>query len=105
LSELSVELICEYLHDTVIPKMVKGASGVEKSVNEELYTEKAKELLKEYRLICIDPSTVYQWLQKLGFRYEPQRKGYYVIGHKKPATIEYPKQFITRYLSYEQRAH
>ena len=50
LSELSVELICEYLHDTVIPKMVKDASGVEKSVNEELYPEKAKELLKEYGL-------------------------------------------------------
>ena len=105
LLELSVELICEYLHDTVIPKMVKDASGVEKSVNEELYTDKAKEILKEYGLTCIDPSTVYRWLQKLGFRYEPRRKGYYVDGHEKPATIEYRKQFITRYLSYEQRAH
>jgi hypothetical protein len=38
------------MHDTVIPKMVTDASGVEKSVNEELYTEKAKELLKEYGL-------------------------------------------------------
>jgi len=105
LSELSVELICEYLHDMVIPKMVKDASGVEKSVNEELHTGKAKEILKEYGLTCIDPSTIYRWLQKLGFRYEPRRKGYYVDGHEKPATIEYRKQFITRYLSYEQRAH
>ncbi len=32
LSELSVELICEYLHDTVIPKMVKDTSGVERVV-------------------------------------------------------------------------
>jgi hypothetical protein len=39
--------------------MVKDDSGVKKSVNEELYTEKAKELLKEYVLTCIDPSTVY----------------------------------------------
>ncbi len=38
MSQLSVELICEYLHDTMTPKMVKVASGVEKSVNEELYT-------------------------------------------------------------------
>jgi hypothetical protein len=38
--------------------MVMDASGVEKSVNEELYTEKAKELLKEYGLTCIDPSRV-----------------------------------------------
>jgi hypothetical protein len=105
LSELSVELICEYLHDTVIPKMMKVASGVEKSGNEELYIEKAKEILKEYGLTCIDPSTVYRWLQKLGFRYEPRQKGYYVDGHEKPAIIEYRKQFITIYLSYEQRAH
>jgi hypothetical protein len=68
-----------------------------------LYIEKAKEILKEYGLTCIDPSTVYRWLQKLGFRYEPRRKGYYVDGHEKPATIEYQKQFTTRYLSYEQR--
>ncbi len=59
LSQLSVEQICEYLHDKVIPKMVKDASRVETSVNEELYTEKAKELLKEYGFTCIDPSTMY----------------------------------------------
>jgi hypothetical protein len=56
--------------------VVKDASGVEKSVYEELYTEKAKEILKEYGLTFIDPSTVYQWLQKLGFRYEPRQKGW-----------------------------
>jgi len=105
LSELSVELICEYLHGTVIPKMVKETSGVEKSVNEQLYTEEAKKILKQYGLTCIDPSTVYRWMQKLGFKYEPRRKGYYVDGHEKPATIEYRKQFVTRYLAYEQRAH
>jgi hypothetical protein len=105
LSELSVELICEYLHETVIPKMVKDTTGIEKKVNEQLYTEEAKKILKEYGLTCIDPSTVYRWMQKLGFRYEPRRKGYYVDGHEKPATIEYRKQFVTRYLSYEQRAH
>jgi len=52
--------------------MMKVASGVVKSGNEELYIEKAKEILKEYGLTCIDPSTVYRWLQKIGFRYEPR---------------------------------
>jgi hypothetical protein len=52
--------------------MAKDSSGVEKSVNEEVYTEKAKEILKKYGLTCIDPSTVYRWLQKIGFRYEPR---------------------------------
>ncbi len=76
LSGLSVELICEYLHGTVIPKMVKETSGVEKSVNELLDTEEAKKILMQYGLTCIDPSTVYQWMQKLGIKYEPRWKGY-----------------------------
>jgi len=42
---------------------------------------------------------------KLGFWYEPWQKGYDVDVHEKPATVEYRKQFVTRYLSYEQRAH
>jgi hypothetical protein len=67
-----VELICEYLHGTVIPKMVKETSGVEKSVNELLDTEEAKKILMQYGLTCIDPSTVYQWMQKLGIKYEPR---------------------------------
>jgi hypothetical protein len=61
--------------------------------------------LSEYGLTHIDPSTVYRWLQKLGFKYEPRRKGYYVDGHEKPATIEYRKKFVSRYLQYERRAH
>jgi hypothetical protein len=85
--------------------MVKDTSGVEKKVNEQLNTEEAKNILKEYRLTWIDPSTVYWWMQKLGFKYEPCQKGYYINGHKKLATIEYRTQFVIRYLSYEQRAY
>ncbi len=76
LSELSVELLLEYLLETVLPSMVKETSGVEKrAVSQEQYTAEAKKILSTYGLTCIDPSTVYRWLQKLGFRYEPRRKG------------------------------
>jgi hypothetical protein len=93
LSELSVELLLEYLLETVLPSMVKETSRVEKrAVSQEQYTAEAKEILSAYGLTCIDPSTVYRWLQRLGFRYEPRRKGYYVDGHEKPATIEYRKK-------------
>jgi len=45
LSELSVELICEYLDETVLPKMVKERTGMEKGkfVSEE-YESKVKSL-------------------------------------------------------------
>ncbi len=50
-------------------------------------------------------STVCRWMKCLGFKYEVQKKGYYVDGHKKPSTIEYRKHFVSRYLTYERRAH
>ena len=42
LGELSVELICEYLHGTVIPKMVKDASGVERVLMKSCTLKKQK---------------------------------------------------------------
>jgi hypothetical protein len=40
-------------------------------------------------------------MKLLGFKYEPQRKGYYVDGHEKPATVAYRKDFVSRYLTEE----
>jgi hypothetical protein len=37
-------------------------------------------------------------MKLLGFKYEPQHKGYYVDGHEKPATVAYQKEFVSRYL-------
>jgi hypothetical protein len=81
--------------------MVKERTGIEKGafVTEEYEIEEEK-LLWEYRLTSNNPSIVYWWLIKLGFRYETRRKGYYIDGHEKPGMIEYRKQFVTRYLQY-----
>jgi hypothetical protein len=49
-------------------------------------------LLHKYELLHIAPSAVYCWLWKLGFKYKHRRKGYYVDGPEKPATIENKKQ-------------
>ena len=42
---------------------------------------------------------------KLGFKFEPRRKSYYVDTHKNPENVEYRKKFITRYFDYELRSH
>jgi len=49
LSELSVELMCECLDETVLPKMVKEWTGIEKGefVSEEYEVEVEKNL-REY---------------------------------------------------------
>jgi hypothetical protein len=40
-------------------------------------------------------------VRQLGFTYEPKRKGYYVDGHEKPATVAYWKDFAQKYLMEE----
>jgi hypothetical protein len=61
--------------------------------DEEDYGRKQRELLAEYGLTKVSITTVYRWMVCLGFKYEIRRKGYYVDGHEKPATIEYHRQF------------
>ncbi len=63
--------------------------------------EMKKIILQCYGLTKLCPSTVYKWMKQLGFKYEPQRKGYYVDGHEKPARIAYRKDFVQRYLTEE----
>ena len=106
LGELSVEFLFEYLHNTIIPKMVHDTFEKQREgLGEEQYQEKVRLLLKPYRLTSISFSTASRWLHLLGFRYELRRKGYYVDGHEKPATIAYRKAFCERYLMYESRMH
>jgi hypothetical protein len=44
-------------------------------------------------------------MKLLGFKYEPRKKGYYVDGHEKPATIEYRNSFVKQYLTYERQMY
>jgi hypothetical protein len=73
--------------------------------NEEIGQESrdVKTILKQYGLTKVCLSTVYKWMKKLGFNYEPRKKSYYVDGHEKEETISYRWRYIERYLQYEQR--
>ncbi len=64
-----------------------------------------KLLLGKCGLKTISVSTVCHWMKCLGFKYEVQKKGYYVDGHEKPSTVEHRKHFVSQYLTYEHRAH
>jgi hypothetical protein len=70
LSQLSCESVSEYIHNVILPEVVKKeviADNRPKMSKEE----KQKKLLKRYGLTNICISTVYRWLIKLGFKYEP----------------------------------
>ena len=112
LDTLSIEMLSEFIHDKVLPNLVKDLlNETEKSVRAmmstktEEYNTHLRNILKPYGLACVSPSAVYRWMIRLGFRYEPARKGYYVDGHERPATIQYRWDFCRRYLAYEKRMH
>ncbi len=44
-------------------------------------------------------------MKVLGFKYEVRKKGFFVDGHEKAATLEYRKKNISRYMCCERRAH
>jgi hypothetical protein len=101
LHELTVELVSEYIHDTLIPVMVEQKYNI--LPDKEEYDHGVKTLLFEHGLKKICPSTIYKWLKLLGFRYEPRRKSYYVDGHEKAETVTYRNKYIHHYLQYERR--
>ena len=103
LNILTIELVAEYIHHTILPEMawkemVEQSSNNKPTLSQE-ETEKA--ILRRYGLTKLCPSTVYKWMKLLGFKYELQHKGYYVDGHEKPATVAYRKDFVSRYLTEE----
>jgi hypothetical protein len=81
LNKLSIEFMSEYLHDVILPKIEKEEYRLEPT--NESYEEKFIELLKNLNLTSINPATVARWLEKLGFKYQQRKKGYYVDRHKK----------------------
>jgi hypothetical protein len=102
LSELSVEMMHTYLHDTIIKSLItERLEG--KRASESEYEEEKLQLFKEYGLSCLCHVTTYCWMLLLGFHHETRRKGYYVDGHEKKATIEYRWDFCERYLSLEKQ--
>jgi len=66
LSELSVKFVSEYIHDVLLPKLIREESGDQS--NENNYEQALNNLLKQYGLMKVCPSTIYQWIQHLGFQ-------------------------------------
>jgi alpha-amylase/alpha-mannosidase (GH57 family) len=103
LSELSIEMMHTYLHDTIIKSLViERLQGKEQTSDSEFEEEKLK-LFQEYGLNCLCHTTTYRWMLQLGFCYEMRRKGYYVDGHEKKATVDYRWDFCERYLLLERQ--
>jgi hypothetical protein len=98
LNELSAELLFNYLHTIALPALLLQRQEELADNNFEM-----TDLLRENRLTKLTLETVYRWLDRLGFKYEARKKGYYVDNHEKPETVAYRRHFVKRYLKYEFR--
>jgi hypothetical protein len=96
LHELLIEIISEYIHDTVIPIMAQERYGMKPEV--DCYESAVQDMCCEYGLKNICPSTVDKWLKLLAFRCELRRRSYYVDEHEKPETIRYRNKYVWHYL-------
>jgi hypothetical protein len=91
-------LLFNYLHTITLPALLLQR-------REELADEtfETTDLLRENRLTKLTLETIHRWLDRLGFKYEAKKKGYYVDNHEKPETVAYRRHFIKCYLKYEFR--
>ncbi len=65
LNKLSIEFMSEYLHDAIIPKMIKEEYRLEPTEWREDH-----QAVKKFNLTCISPATIARWLEKLRFKYQ-----------------------------------
>jgi hypothetical protein len=81
LAELSVEFLFDYIHHTIIPKMVSNAYKQTKDeMGEEEYEAAVSAIIKPFRLTCISISTVSRWLHVLGLSMRQEKKVTVLMG-------------------------
>jgi hypothetical protein len=71
LTDLTIELMHSYLHDTVIKSLVLEGNT---KLSDKEYEVEAKKFIANYGLICISIETVYRWMQGLGSSMKPKEK-------------------------------
>jgi hypothetical protein len=123
IKDLRVEMMLEYVHQELIPKLMLKREGsglfddngdeaadvlvgvsADKVVAPQPPTNKAS-FLQSYGLSTISIATMARWMHACGFRYKKREKHYFVDGHERPETIAYRPVFTKKYLAYEVRAH
>jgi hypothetical protein len=107
LASLSVESLRNEIVDTIVPAMYETLLQEQRELDgfeeEEFWTK--EEMLAYLDLKSISPSTVWNWMQLLGYKYSETKKCYYVDGHENQENVEARKRFISEYWKNEIRAH
>ena len=102
LDTLSANSIHLFLFEKAFPEVIKKMNEEKEEGEDDMSLNR---LLAESGLKCLTTATLHKWLVNLGFKYETQKKTYYVDSHEKPENVDYRSKFIDRYFGYEMRAH
>ena len=102
INQLSVELVHDFLLSKAIPELAENIKK-EQNLTETQYSTTQQMSDFGHCSLCI--KTVQKWMNKIGFKYEPRRKTYYVDMHEAPVNVEYRTKFIKCYFEYELCAH
>ena len=100
IAELNVDAVHEFLLKDALPKLVKKIQ-----LEQNCPTYSLQLLLKDYKLSTLCVKTVYNWMIKLGFKYEVRKKSYYVDSHESQENVSYRSDYINRYFEYELLSH
>ena len=99
INSLSCEVVHQYLLDTALPKLVQS---IQKDSQKDFSMD---DLFRMYNLKTLNVKTIQNWMNRLGFKYEPRKKSYYVDTHETPENVAYRSKFISKYFEYELLAH
>ena len=121
IKDLRVELMLEYVHNELIPKLMVRRDGclfnddgdydgtaavlLGRVTDNEVTPTTKEAFLQSYGLSNLSITTMARWMHACGFRYKKREKHYFVDGHERPETIAYRPVFTMKYLGYEIRAH
>ena len=64
-----------------------------------------EKLKQDHDLCTLSVQTIYNWMMKLGFKFEPRKKSYYLDTHESPENIKYRIDFIQCYFQYKLCAY
>ena len=83
-------MLLEYLKEVGLPEILRRVR--EEEGNNQTTMDN---LLQRHGLTKLCPSTLYNWMRRLGFINSKRKKGFYVDAHENKETQDYRRTFVT----------
>jgi hypothetical protein len=97
---MSAESVAAEIRQNILPKCYENLL---KKVDDPSELPSYEELLQMLDLKRVCHSTVWHWLQLMGYKYDENRRCYYTDGHEREDVVDdHNKQFLLQYFKLER---